>query len=91
MLLSPLPLTAEEVALALDHVMVVEPGAVTLVGLALIDAETAGGAATLTVWLIVADAVPLESTAFAVNVIVVGPVSEVALPESASVPLPPFP
>ena len=90
-LLSPLPLTATDVALALDHVSVVEPGAVAFVGLALIDAETADGAATLTVWLIVADVTPLESTALAVNVIVAGPASDVVLPESLSVPLPPPP
>jgi hypothetical protein len=88
-LLTPGPLTEIEVALALVQVMVLEPGASALVGLAAMEAETLDGAATVTVWLIVADAAPLESTAFAVNVIVAGPVSEVALPESLSVPLPP--
>ena len=90
-LLRPLPLTATEDALTLDHVMVVEPGAVVAVGVALIEADTAAGAATVTVWLIVPEVAPTESTAFAVKVIVVGPVSDVVLPESASVPLPPPP
>jgi hypothetical protein len=79
------------VALALVQVMVLEPGASALVGLAAMEAETLDGAATVTVWLIVVDAAPLASTAFAVNVIDTGPESEVALPESLSVPLPPPP
>ena len=52
-LLIPLQLTDAEVALALDHVIVVEPGAVALMGLALIDAATAAGALTVTVCEIV--------------------------------------
>ena len=52
-LLTPLPFTATEVALTLDHVIVVDPGAAMLVGLALIDAATAAGALTVTVWEIV--------------------------------------
>ena len=48
-LLTPLPLTDTADALALDHVIVVEPGAVAFVGLALIDAVTAGGALIVTV------------------------------------------
>ena len=88
-LLMPGPLTETEVALPLVQVMVLAPGASALVGLAAMEAETLDGAATVTVWLIVADTAPLESTAFAVNVIVAGPLSEVVLPESWSVPLPP--
>ena len=88
-LLTPLPLTDTEVALALDHVIVDEPGAVALVGLALIDAVTDGGALIVTVCEIVADVAPFPSTAWAVNVTVVGPESDVGLPESPSVPLPP--
>lgn len=87
----PGPLTVTAVALTLDHVIVLEPGAVALVGLALIVADTPAGAATLTVWLIVADAAPVASTELAVNVTVAGPVSDVELPESPSVPLPPPP
>ncbi len=88
-LLRPGPLTVTAVALTLDHVIVLAAGGVALAGLALIDADTPAGAATLTVWLMVADAAPLASTALAVNVIVAGPASEVELPESPSVPLPP--
>ena len=88
-LLRPLPLTVTEVALALVHVIVVEPGAVALVGVAAMDAVTDEGAAIVTVCEIVAEVAPLASTALAVNVIVAGPVSEVGLPESPSVPLPP--
>jgi hypothetical protein len=83
------PDTVAEVALTLDQVIVAEPGAVVLVGDALIDAATLAGAAMVTVWLIVGEGAPVESTAFAVKVIVAGPVSEVMLPESPSVPLPP--
>ena len=46
--------------------MVVEPGAVALVGLALMDAATAAGALIVTVCEIVPDRAPLESTASAV-------------------------
>lgn len=83
------PVTATDVALALDHVIIVESGAVVLEGDALIDAATLAGAATVTVWLMVAAVAPAASTALAVNVMVAGPVSEVLLPESPSVPLPP--
>lgn len=48
-------------------------------------------AATETVCEMVAEIAPLESTALAVKVIVAGPVSDVVLPESPSVPLPPPP
>lgn len=88
-LLSPGPLTATEVALTLDHVIVAEPGAVVFDGLALIDADTLAAAATATVCVIVADVAPPESTALAVNVTAAGPESDVLLPESLSVPLPP--
>ena len=73
----------------LVHETVVAPGAVAVVGLAVMEAETARGAATVTVCVIVPEVAPLESTALAVNVTVAGPVSEVVLPESPSVPLPP--
>lgn len=88
-LLRPGPLTITDDALVLDHVIVVAPGAVAVVGEALMEADTAAGAATVTLWLMVADVAPCASTAFAVNVIVAGPGSEVVLPESPSVPLPP--
>jgi len=88
-LLIPVPVTDTEVALALDHVTVVDPGELALVGLTLIDADTLDGALTVTVWVIVAAVAPAASTALAVNVTVVGPVSVVALPELPSVPLPP--
>ena len=52
-LLRPLPVTETDVALALDHVMVVAPGAIALVGFALIDAVTANGALIVTVCEIV--------------------------------------
>ena len=52
-LLRPLPVTETDVALALDHVMVVVPGAIALVGFALIDAVTANGALIVTVCEIV--------------------------------------
>ena len=45
----PLPETVTEVAFALDHVMVVTPGAVVATGDAVIDAVTEAGAATVTV------------------------------------------
>jgi hypothetical protein len=61
-----LPLTNTAVALTLDQVMVVEPGAVAVVGLALMDAATAAGALIVTVWEIVPERAPLESTASAV-------------------------
>ena len=48
-LLSPLPETAMEVALALDHEIVVVPGAVAAVGEAAIDAVTEAAAVTITV------------------------------------------
>ena len=47
-LFRPGPLTATDVALPLDHVMVDEPGAVAEVGDALIDALTTGAAVTVT-------------------------------------------
>ncbi len=87
--MSPLPLTETAVAFVLDHVMVVVPGALALVGVAMIDAVTEAGAAIVTVCEIVAEAAPAESTAFAVNVMVAGPLSDVVLPESPSVPSPP--
>jgi len=46
-------------------------------------------AAIVTVWVMVADEAPTESTACAVKVTDAGPTSEVVLPESLSVPLPP--
>jgi hypothetical protein len=61
-----LPLTETDVALTLDHESVAEPGAVAVVGLALMDAATAAGALIVTVWEIVPDRAPLESTASAV-------------------------
>jgi hypothetical protein len=48
-LLSPGPETDTEVALALDHEIVAAPGAVVLVGLALIDALTDATAFTVNV------------------------------------------
>lgn len=48
-LLSPLPVTATEVAFALVHEIVVEPGATADVGVALIEALTADAGATVTV------------------------------------------
>ena len=48
-LLRPLPLTETEVAFALDQVMVLDPGAIAVMGDALIDALTDDGAATVTV------------------------------------------
>ena len=54
------------VALALDHVMVDDPGATILVGLAPIDAVTAAGALTVTVWEIIPDRTPFASTESAV-------------------------
>jgi len=88
-LLTPLPLSDTEVALALVHAMVAVPGAAVVVGVAVIDAVTAAGAAMVTVCEIVAEAAPAESIAFAVNVMLAGPASDVGLPESLSVPLPP--
>ena len=79
---------SDEVASVLFHVSG-RPGAVAVVRLALIEAETDAGAATVTVWLIVLAVAPAESTAFAVKVTVVGPASDVVLEESPSVPLPP--
>jgi hypothetical protein len=52
--------------LVVDHVIVVEPGATALVGLAPIDAVTDGGALMVTVCEIVPDRMPFESTASAV-------------------------
>lgn len=49
LLLMPLPETEAEVALALDHEIVVEPGAVTEAGEAVIDAVTDAAAETDTV------------------------------------------
>ena len=77
MLLTPLPETETELAFELDHVTVVEPGAFIVVGLTLMAAVTGGGALTVTVCEIVDEDAPLESTACAVNVTVVGPRSEV--------------
>ena len=88
-LLRPVPLTVTEVALALDHVIVVEPGADVDVGFALMAAETVASAAIVTVWEMVLEVTPVESTALAVNVIVAGPLSDEVLPESLSVPFPP--
>ena len=65
-LLIPLPLTDAAVALALDHVMVDDPGATILEGLAPIDAVTAAGALTVTVWEIIPDRTPFASTESAV-------------------------
>ena len=48
-LLSPLPVTETEVALFVFHEMVVEPGALALVGLVAIEPETDDGAVTVTV------------------------------------------
>jgi hypothetical protein len=61
-LLTELPLTATEVALAVLHETVVEPGAVALVGLAVMEPDTGGGAVTFTVMLAVPLA-PAESCA----------------------------
>jgi len=47
-LFRPGPLTATDVALPLDHVMVDDPGAVAEVGDALIDVLTTGAAVTVT-------------------------------------------
>jgi hypothetical protein len=65
-LFRPLPETLTEVAFAVLHVRVADPGAVVLVGLALIQPETAGGAVTVTVWEIVAELSPAASIAWAV-------------------------
>ena len=54
MLLTPFPLTETEVALALDHEIVEEPGAVQLPGVALIDALTELGVLTVKVAVCVA-------------------------------------
>jgi len=62
-LFRPFPFTETEVAFVLDHVMVVEPGAVALAGLAEIDALTEEGAATAIVCEIVGDVAPAPSTA----------------------------
>ena len=59
-LLTPLPLTETEVALDVLHEIVVEPGAVALVGLAVMEPDTGGGAVTLTVML-AAPLAPAES------------------------------
>ena len=88
-LATPVPATDTAVALALDQVTVTEPGAVALVGLTLIEADTDGGAPMETVCEIVPELTPLESTALAVKVMVAGPLSDVEFPESPSVPLPP--
>ena len=61
-----MPLTDTAVALVVDHEIVIAPGAVALVGLALIDAVTDGGALMETVCEIVADRIPFASTASAV-------------------------
>jgi len=61
-----LPLTDTAVALVVDHEIVVAPGAVALVGLALIDAVTDGGALIVTVCEIVPDRTPFASPASAV-------------------------
>lgn len=86
-----MPLTETEEALALDQEIVVEPGAVALLGLALIDAVTAGGAAMVTVCVIVAEVAPFQSNDCAVNVTVRGPVSLVVFPELFANPSPPPP
>ena len=66
MLFRPLPETLTEIAFAVLHVRVADPGAVVVVGLALIEPETAGGAVTVTVWEIVAELSPAASIAWAV-------------------------
>ena len=52
-LLNPLPVTATEVAFVLDHVTVVDPGAVADSGETLIDALTNNASVTVTVALCV--------------------------------------
>jgi hypothetical protein len=76
-------------ALALDHEIVVEPGAVPVAGVTEIEADTVGGALNVTVCEIVPERAPVESTASAGSVTRCGPVSVRALPESPSVPVPP--
>ena len=88
-LLSPVPLTVTAVASALDQVISVAPGAVAAAGAASIAADTTGGAATVTVWLRVAEVAPVASTAWAVKVSEAGPVAVAESPASLSVPLPP--
>ena len=61
-----MPLTDTAVAFVVDHEIVVPPGAVALVGVALIDAVTDGGALMVTVYEIVPERTPFESTASAV-------------------------
>ena len=61
-----MPLTDTAVAFVVDHEIVVAPGAVPLVGVALIDAVTDGGALIVTVCEIVPDRTPFASTASAV-------------------------
>ena len=53
-LLRPLPVTATDAAFALDQVIVVDPGELALVGLALMDAVTVAGALTVNVAVCVA-------------------------------------
>ena len=53
MLLTPEPVTETAVAFDVLHEIVVDPGAVAVVGLAVIEAVTAGGALIVTVWEIV--------------------------------------
>ena len=65
-LVRPLPETETAVALALDHEIVVEPGAVPVAGLAEIEADTVGGALIVTLCEMVPERAPLESTASAV-------------------------
>jgi hypothetical protein len=62
-LLRPFPETLTEVAFAVLHVTVADPGAGVVLGLALIEPETAGGAVTVTVWEIVAELSPAASVA----------------------------
>ncbi len=66
MLLSPLPVTLTEDAWDVVQAMVADPGAVVVAGLAAIEPVTAGGAAIVTVWEIVAERSPAASVASAV-------------------------
>ena len=80
MLLRPLPLTATEVAFALVQVIVVEPGAVAVVGDAVIEAVTEAAAVTETL----ADCVTGPPFPWAVMVNVCVPTGS---PETDCVPL----
>jgi hypothetical protein len=65
-LLRPLPETETAVAFDVLHEIVAEPGAVVVVGLALIEPVTEGGAVIVTVCEIVAEWTPAASMASAV-------------------------